>query len=93
MYSVTFTSSKYMQVTLYLFCITNDTVRVPYLNEVMTEVSFIIFQILIHHIIHIKANTHVEISDICKCKHLLFGFYIFWNITEVMAKKFFTVNS
>jgi len=65
MYSVTFTSSKYTQGTLYLFCITNDTVRVPYLNEVLTKVSFIIFQILTYHIIHTKAHTYVEITDIC----------------------------
>jgi len=65
MYSVIATSSKYMRGKLYVFCITNDTVRVPYLNEVLTKVSFIIFQFLIYHIIHIKAHTYVEISHIC----------------------------
>jgi len=64
-YSVIFTSSKYRQGTLYLFCITNDTVRVPYPNEILTKVSFIFFQILTYHIIHIKAHTYIEISDIC----------------------------
>jgi hypothetical protein len=65
MYSVIFTSSKYMQGTLYLFCTTNDNVRVPYINEVLTKISFIIFQILTHHIMHIKAHMYVEISDVC----------------------------
>jgi hypothetical protein len=65
MYSVIVTSSKYMRDKLYVFCITNDTVRVPHLNEVSTKVSFIIFQFLIYHILHIKAHTYIEISDIC----------------------------